>query len=100
MIGRMTDGLLPQWDEVSMNRRGFLGGLFAPLVAPAIIRTPGVLMSIRPLLIGSAASSGLVGVDCGYMYSIELTDIIRAELRDWLTPRFQAATFYDRPFIS
>jgi hypothetical protein len=31
-----------------MNRRGFLGGLLALGVAPAIIRTPGLLMPIRP----------------------------------------------------
>lgn len=29
-----------------MNRRGFLSGL---LFAPAIIRTPGLLMAVRPL---------------------------------------------------
>lgn len=31
-----------------MNRRGFLGGLLA-LAAPAIIRTPGLLMPVRML---------------------------------------------------
>lgn len=29
-----------------MNRRGFLGGLLA---MPAIIRTPGLLMPVRPM---------------------------------------------------
>lgn len=33
-----------------MNRRGFLGGLFSSLAAPAIIRTPGLLMAISPPL--------------------------------------------------
>jgi|SRR5580700_4923208 hypothetical protein len=33
-----------------MNRRGFLGSLLASLAAPAIIRTPGLLMPIRPLV--------------------------------------------------
>ena len=83
-----------------MNRRGFLGSLFASLATPAIIRTPGLLMSVRPMLIDPAASSGLVGVNGDHIYSVELIDIIRVELRDWLTPRFQAATFYDRLFIS
>ena len=31
---------------MALNRRGFLGGLLA---APAIIRTPGLLMPVRPL---------------------------------------------------
>lgn len=30
-------------------RRGFLAGLGALLAAPAIIRTPGLLMPVRPL---------------------------------------------------
>lgn len=33
-----------------MNRRGFLGGLLTALAAPAIIRTPGLLMPVRPPL--------------------------------------------------
>lgn len=33
-----------------MNRRGFLSGLLA---APAIIRTPGLLMAVRPLVVGN-----------------------------------------------
>lgn len=32
-----------------MNRRGFLGGIIAAAVAPAIIRTPGLIMPIKPL---------------------------------------------------
>ncbi len=31
-------------------RRGFLAGLGALLAAPAIIRTPGLLMPVRPVL--------------------------------------------------
>ncbi len=30
-----------------MNRRGLLGGMLAGLAAPAIIRTPGLLMPVR-----------------------------------------------------
>lgn len=30
-----------------MNRRGFLGGMLVGLAAPAIIRTPGLLMPIK-----------------------------------------------------
>jgi hypothetical protein len=42
-----------------MNRRGFLGGLIAALAAPAVIRTPGLLMPIKqPVFI--PLKSGLV----------------------------------------
>ena len=34
-----------------MKRRSFLGGLIVALAAPAIIRTPGLLMPIKPQLI-------------------------------------------------
>lgn len=34
-----------------MNRRGFLKGLVVAAVAPAIIRTPGLLMPIKPGLV-------------------------------------------------
>lgn len=34
-----------------MKRRGLLGGLLGTLMAPAIVRTPGLLMTIRPPVI-------------------------------------------------
>lgn len=34
----------------SLSRRGFLAGLIAAAVAPAIIRTPGLIMPIKPAL--------------------------------------------------
>lgn len=40
-----------------MNRRGFLAGL---LFAPAIIRTPGLLMPVKPLIVSRAAFNGLM----------------------------------------
>lgn len=36
-----------------ISRRGILGGLLAGLAAPVIIRTPGLLMPIKPLRSGS-----------------------------------------------
>jgi hypothetical protein len=33
-----------------LDRRGFLRGLIGALAAPAIIRTPGLLMPVKPLL--------------------------------------------------
>ena len=32
-----------------ISRRGILGGLLAGLAAPAIIRTPGLLMAVKPM---------------------------------------------------
>jgi hypothetical protein len=32
-----------------VNRRGFLGGLLVALAAPVVIRTPGLLMPVKPL---------------------------------------------------
>lgn len=42
-----------------MNRRGFLTGIIAAAAAPVIIRTPGLIMPIKPRLIdvGSAVNS-------------------------------------------
>lgn len=34
-----------------MNRRGFLAGIIAAAVAPAIIRTAGLIMPIKPALV-------------------------------------------------
>lgn len=34
-----------------MNRRGFLTGIIAACVAPAIIRTSGLIMPIKPALV-------------------------------------------------
>ena len=40
-----------------IQRRGLLAGLGALLAAPAIIRTPGLLMSVRPHALASAQSA-------------------------------------------
>jgi hypothetical protein len=34
-----------------MRRRGFLGAVGAALFAPVVIRTPGLLMPVRPLIL-------------------------------------------------
>lgn len=46
-----------------MNRRGLLVGLF---MAPAIIRTPGLLMPIKPLIMTAAMSEAGVAA-CRFM---------------------------------
>lgn len=33
-----------------MRRRGFIAGMAAALVAPAIVRTPGLLMPVKPIV--------------------------------------------------
>lgn len=46
-----------------MNRRGFLGGLLTTLAAPAIVRTPGLLMPVRvPLLAYPPVSESLAAL--------------------------------------
>ena len=42
-----------------MRRRGFLGAVGAALFAPAVIRTPGLLMPVRPpILTGGILPGG------------------------------------------
>lgn len=41
------------------SRRGFLGGLIAAVTAPVIIKTPGLLMPIKPLLFKSLEFDGV-----------------------------------------
>jgi hypothetical protein len=43
-----------------MNRRGLLGGLLATLAAPAIIRTPGLLMPVSTLALPVYGPSGVL----------------------------------------
>lgn len=55
-----------------ISRRGMLGGLLAGLAAPAIIRTPGLLMPIRPVLDDFTTDNLLV---VGYeRYSVTWSD--------------------------
>jgi hypothetical protein len=42
-----------------MRRRGFFAGLGALLAAPAIIRTPGLLMPGKPVLVAASVEVGL-----------------------------------------
>src|SRR5690348_6123223 len=41
---------LPDRERDNMNRRSFLTGLGALIAAPAVIRTPGLLMPVRALV--------------------------------------------------
>lgn len=43
-----------------MNRRGFLGGLIAAIVAPAVITTPGLLMPISTLALPTYGPDGVL----------------------------------------
>jgi len=44
-----------------MNRRGFIAGLGALLAAPAIIRTPGLLMPVKRLPVDDVRIWEIVG---------------------------------------
>ena len=62
-------------------RRGLLAGLGALLAAPAIIRTPGLLMPVRPVL-GAA-----IGVDLG---PVKFTTGLKPTLLPWSHPYWAA----------
>lgn len=52
-----------------MHRRRFLGGLLTGLAAPSIIRTSGMIMPIKPLVISSSGlvtRVSLISVGSGY----------------------------------
>lgn len=64
-------------------RRGLLAGLGALLAAPAIIRTPGLLMPVRPVL-GAA-----IGVDLGpvkFTTGLSLYAGLKPTLLPWSHP--------------
>lgn len=71
-----------------MNRRGFLFGLSAALAAPAIIRTPGLLMPVKPQLklpeeyILTQGETVAYAASCANGY-INLQMIIRESIRLW-----------------
>lgn len=39
-----------------VSRRGFLAGIIAACAAPAIIRTPGLIMPVKPTFLDSVQS--------------------------------------------
>lgn len=52
-----------------MNRRGFLGGMLAALAAPAIIRTPGLLMPVSIFALpvygpGGVLTDDMIAAEC------------------------------------
>ena len=57
-----------------MRRRSFLGGLIVALAAPAIIRTPGLLMPVRPVVM--RPEFGFTSADL----SITIEDFVRTYL--------------------
>ena len=77
-----------------LARRGFLGGLGALLAAPAIIRTPGLLMPVKPVLplgltLEQYANEILApAIDAGVRYNGLLTIemISRETLQLWASP--------------
>lgn len=61
-----------------INRRGLLGGLITALSAPAIIRTPGILMPVKP-----APQFEYVTYEIGYFLERDGTPMaLTSELRD------------------
>lgn len=56
---------------VELTRRGFIGGLIGAVVAPAIIKTPGLLMPIKPKLITNS-------VEIDYLWVEEAAEVPEA----------------------
>ena len=76
-----------------MNRRGFLGGLLA---APAIIRTPGLLMPVRPLE-AFEFSGFYTRIPVGQLtISAELARITRRAV----LPLLEAQAFAEHPLLT
>lgn len=70
-----------------LSRRSLFGGLLASLAAPAIIRTPGLLMPVKRGLAGSWEMDGYV-VDGGIATSITINDA-----GPWFTGSIDGPTF-------
>lgn len=64
-----------------LPRRGFITSALATLCAPVIIRTPGLLMPVRPMVVENLYDFLPTGYD-GYMTMVEIT---REALRVWKT---------------
>lgn len=67
---------------MNLSRRGFLGGIIATATAPAIIRTAGLIMPIKPVPVFAGVSKDLWGwreVHAG----VSLTGINRDPLPFW-----------------
>ncbi len=65
---------------MTLNRRTFLTGALAALAAPAIIRTPGLLMPVRPLRLAAVQpiEPALNGVITPAMISEHMALIMRS----------------------
>lgn len=78
-----------------MNRRRFLSGLIVSLAAPSIIRTPGLLMPVRPM-----SGTSLLSIDLG-MERLE----IDLAFMERISQRFVAQILYGntrpdpKPFV-
>lgn len=53
-----------------MHRRSFIRGIIAAALAPAIIRTPGLLMPVKPGLVDLGIVPLLPGIYTGHIESV------------------------------
>lgn len=53
---------------MALARRGFLKGLISSLATPAIIRTPGLLMAVRPILLSPRHLSDEAVAACSVLH--------------------------------
>jgi hypothetical protein len=76
-------------------RRGFLGGLLAALAAPAIIRTPGLLMPVKALPESVQYTGFYSSLPTG-MVTRELIEITRRAV----VPRIYTSVYADNPLMA
>jgi len=86
-----------------LARRGFIAGLAAALAAPAVIRAPGLLMPVKPLVLASERVSFAWGDYSGTFnipnlskYGSSLTGAeLAAVIRRAIIPRIFAEIYRD-----
>ncbi len=84
-----------------LSRRGFLSGIIAACAAPAIIRTPGLIMPIKPALVAQTTSLLLVANQApdGRFYTAFIHPDIAQDLNDRGADMFRyIESEYLRPF--
>lgn len=64
---------------MAVSRRSFISSLGIILCAPSIIRTPGLLMPVKRVIVPVTSLWSINNLK-GYMYSLELSDILRTEI--------------------
>jgi hypothetical protein len=90
---------------MSISRRGFLGGIVAALAAPAIIRTPGLLMPVKRALIVEPDSAWVQAefrsrLGNGVIGACEIGDELRAITMRAFVPKLHVQLYQANPLLA